>query len=253
MSMSKADKEFNNKKLEQYNSDDKIEDKNKFAKEIVNHYEKNYSNLRTITIKVSQTKKFFRLQTDDKELYLHINPDKELTKKVRLMNTTALKNNRTHTIITKKWVDDLINKYRNSNVISELYVYININTGLRIMEIIKGTFANKCHTKGTIHFTGLLKKRKGDPGQVCIKTIDKKLKVLKNIKKFKNKIKDKKPLSLQRCIQNNVRKLTQPFGFKTHLLRSLYANYMFEFRNPEKKYIMPLLLMYFTIRIYNRV
>lgn len=235
MSLSKKDIIFNNSILDKYKKDLSPEEKKKLTDEIRRNYQKNYSNDRTITIKISQTKRFFKQKTDDKELYLHINPDKEITKKVREMNISVLKKERQHIIVPKKYIDELIEKYRNSDKIAELYVYININTGLRIMEIIKGKFSNKCGAKNTIHFEGILKKRQGDPGQVCITTIDKKSNVLRNTRKFKDLIKNKKPLSLQRCIQNNVRKLTQPYGFKTHLLRSLYANYMYEFRNPDRK------------------
>ena len=236
MTLSKKDKEFIKKIEEKYNKELEKDEKKKLARETAKYFEDNYKNLRTVTTKITLAKKKLRLSTKDFDFYKDINPKREITKEVIKMNQKVLDKETTFTKINKSWMDDIIKKFRKSNNIKELAVYILLNTGRRMNELINGEFTSNQNCKNKIFFKGILKKRDKDLNEfICIDTIDSKDNVLNAVEKFKSKIKGKKKLSIQRNLQNGIKELTHPFHFTSHFLRVAYANYLFQFRNPEQQ------------------
>lgn len=240
MGISKKNKEQVTKILKAYNKNLSAEQKKKIAKRIVKYIEESYKNLRTITIKASLIKKFVATHTRDPDLYLSIIPSEGISKKVIQMNAKKINKLETFKTIPKKYIDDVIKKFKNSDNLYELAYYILLTTGRRMGEIIKNIdkFKNKPRDTKKIYFSGILKKR-GDNERVEIITLDKKTYVLKAIRKFKKMISHRSFDGLRQALAENIKKISGSYKLKSHDLRTIYANYLFEFRNPTHQIYNP--------------
>jgi hypothetical protein len=239
MTLSKKDRTYLETFEKKYKSDANKDIKKNLAREIAKYFEDTYTNLRTITTKVTQAKKWMREKTNDKDFYLNINPKKEITQNVIRINIKKLEENREFQKIKKSEIDKFLNEYRDSLNIYEIGFYILLNTGRRINEMIKNIekFTNKPRSNNIIYFSGILKKRKKDEKseRVEIMTIDNKKDVMNAIRKMKKLLKMKNKTSFQRSLQSWIKKLSGEHKWTSHMLRSIYANYLFVTKNPKNQ------------------
>jgi hypothetical protein len=240
MGISQKNKEKVSGILKEYNKDLSDEQKKAIAKRLVKYIEESYKNLRTITIKASLIKKYVATHTKDPALYLNIVPSEGITKKVIQMNNKKLNKLETFKEVPKKYIDDTVKQFRNSDNLYELAYYILLTTGRRMGEVIKNIdkFKNKPRDTKKIYFSGILKKR-GDAKRVEIITLDKKTYVLKAIRKFKKKIAHRSFDGLRQALAEGITRLSGGYKFKSHDLRTIYANYLFQFRNPTQQIYNP--------------
>ena len=234
MSLSVKDKSFNKSILDEYKSIKDIDNKQrlKLAEKTMNHYKNSYSNPRTVTIKSSMTKKYFKSKLDDKYFYLNLVPDKDITSQVKKLNQTKLRSTK-FIKIQKSQIDKMLNDYYMSDNIVKLAAYIFINTGRRMKEVLNGSFKTCPRKPKCILFKGILKKRKNGIHDKFIEilTIDKKSKVLRSIKKFNKLLINKNKSSIQNKLQRGFKTL-EVSNLSSHLFRVIYANYMFKYNNP---------------------
>jgi integrase len=235
MSLSNKDKSFNESILNEFKSLKDPTDKQKLAlaDKTMNHYKNNYSNPRTVTIKSSMTKKYFKNKLTDQYFILNLVPDKDITKKVKELNQTKLKSTK-FIKLSKLSIDKMIKDYYLSDDIVKLGAYIFINTGRRMKEILNGSFKTCPREPKCILFKGILKKRmiKKHDSFIKIKVIDNKSKVLRSIRKFNKLLINKNKNSIQNKLQKGFKSLEVP-NLSSHLFRVIYANYMFKYNNPE--------------------
>jgi integrase len=230
MTLSKNNLDEINKLFKLYKKQMSKNEKNILVKKIINYIMKNYKNERTITNKVSLIKKMAQEKFKDKEFTALLVPKKEITQKARADNN-KLQEKRKRLDISK----DLINKlfsFHDSKNISELIFYLLFMTGRRISELLTAKFINKKKCKG-VYISGLKKKRNKEDSnkEYCIYVIDPKTKVLRSYDKMKKKISGKNLDNLTRKLNRDIKKLDP--RFKLHILRSLYANYLYKYRNKE--------------------
>jgi hypothetical protein len=236
MTLSKKDKEYL-KAFNKYKSDLELDDKIKLAREIAIHFEKSYTNLRTITAKITQAKKYFREKTNDPKFYKNINPKKEITQSVIKKNVKKLETEREFQEVKASDIEAFLDEFRESLNIYELGFYILLNTGRRLSAIVDNIdkFTNKPNSKNEIYFRGILKKRTDKDQRVAIMTIDNKLDVLGAIRNFKKLLKKRNKTSFKRSLQRHIKKISGKYNFTSHSLRSVYCNYLFTKRNPHNQ------------------
>ena len=239
MTLSKKDRTYLEAFEKKYNPELNKEEKKKLARAIAEYFENTFTNLRTITTKITQAKKWMREKTKDKDFYININPKKEITQNVIKLNTQKLERERTFTKINKSEIDKFLNEYRDSLNVYEVGFYILLNTGRRVNELIKNIdkFTNKPRSNYIIYFNGILKKRgiEEQNKRVEIMTIDNKKDVMNAIRKFKKLIKNKNKESFQRSLQTWIKKLSGKHKWTSHILRSIYGNYLFITRNKNNQ------------------
>lgn len=239
MTLSKKDRKYLEEFEKKYNPDLNKDDKKNLARELAKHFEESYTNLRTITTKVTQAKKWMKEKIKDPDFYLNINPKREITRDVIRINVKKLETEREFKKIKKSEVDKFINEFRDSLNVYEVGFYILINTGRRIGAVVDNIdkFTNKPRSTDIIYFSGILKIR--DPKEknkrVEIMTIDSKKNVLNAIRKFKKLMKGKKKPAFKRSLQGWIKKLSGKHQWTSHILRSIYSNYLFTTRNPKNQ------------------
>lgn len=229
MTLSNKNFKIVNEILGEYKKSLNKEQKKIIAKKLIKYITDNYKNEKTITNKLSLIKKYSG-KFKDKEFSSMIVPDKLITLKARKENTN-MQENRKRLEVDKETIDKLLS-FRNSNDLTELIFYLLFTLGRRISEILEGNVENKKKCKG-LFFTGIKKLRKESDKniEVCIEPIDTKTNVYKAYKKMKLKLKNVNINNLKRKLNRDIKKIDPEF--KLHTLRSLYANYLFKYRNKE--------------------
>lgn len=231
MSLSKKDLIFIESIKSQYKKSKTIRRKMILAKKIARHYESTYDNIRTISIKISVTKKTMKnLYPNDNRFWDNIAPNKNITKRVIELNKEKLLSTKI-TKVKKSFVDKIL-KTDGDFATDDLLLYLLIASGRRYNEIILGKFT-KSKRKNYLNFSGLLKKR-GNEKSAEIFILGSKEVFLRNYNLFKKRLaKVKKLDNFQRNFARNLKDLVLPYKFTTHFLRVIYANYMFQYNNPE--------------------
>ena len=146
--------------------------------------------------------------------------------KKKLLETTI-------TEIPKKFVDTFIKENEKSKNLEINVTYLLLASGRRFNEIIKGSFTNT-KDKNKLHFTGLLKKR-ANKNSADIYILGNKQIFLKKFNIVKKLMEDKNKANYQRLFSRKIKVIMEEHDFiNTHMLRVIYANYMFQYNNPKK-------------------
>jgi hypothetical protein len=202
--------------------------------DIVNYYKRNYSNLRTLTNKLSLTKKYLEKNGYDKKFLNNIYPGKEITRATIKQNEEKLESTKMIEI-PKSFVDDTIKLYSKSTVYTRLAVYLLLSSGRRIQEIINGTFKEDSNNKNNVLIDSLLKRRNvGDKYTNSIRIIGDRDTFLSAHNRFKKLTSSISPTTLKHNIQKYIRVEYSNIGIPTsHFFRVLYANYLFKYYNTD--------------------
>lgn len=237
MSMSKSDIKYLESVNTRYTEDMSDKKKKILAKSVSRYFHNKFTNIRTVSIKISQSKKYFKEKyPNDKSFFGNISPNKNITKELAKMSKDKLENASFFRTIDKGFVDNIIKRWKASDCKHELLVYLLLVTGRRINEILITGEVSESENKNSIHFTGLLKKRSKAAKSTDIYVLDEASEVLKAFERFKIKLnKSKNVKSFQRTFQNKLKVIIQKYVLTTHDLRSIYANYMFQFNNPTNQ------------------
>lgn len=185
--------------------------------------------IRTQTSRYSQAKNITRKSIENEDFLINIKPDEGITKKAREMNSTYMDNKKITTIHAEQL--QFLMKYRNSHNPDELALYLMLTSGRRLKELCERDFKNIKHSKNKIHIHGVSKR--SDPKQFFeIQLLDSKTIFLKSLKEMKKKIKNKKYGSFQKAVMRKMKKVLR-HEFHPHMLRRIYAMYLFTFRNSK--------------------
>lgn len=226
--------------------------KNDFLDEITNYIENKNFAPRTKMSKYSNFKNYFKsfktvpFITDNKEhinftyprLFNRITAPTNLKNSVDEMNFESMKKRKIIKISEKKFLEKIIILKESKNPIDQFY-YLSFVTGRRPIEILTSTFIlpnNKNSNK--LKVTGLAKKRTKRNTTYFIKIIqypfEKKELILKRINNIQSSFGSIKTASVVKKLNYHFLKRFAILGInKIHLLRSLYAEYLFKYHNPE--------------------
>lgn len=205
------------------------------SSEIVNYYKKNYSNLRTLTNKVSLTKKYLEKNGYDKKFLNNIYPGKEITKATIKKNDEKLEST-TVVEVEKSFIDNIIRLYSSSTLYPQLAVYLLLASGRRLQEIIGGNFIADPNNPKNVLIDNLLKRRKTtDEYTSTIRIIGNRDTFLAAMSRFKKLINNLAYTTYRHNIQKFIKLEYTGNGLPTsHFFRVLYANYLFKYDNPKK-------------------
>lgn len=200
---------------------------------IVKYYIMNYPNIRTLTNKLSQAKKYFESNGYDKKFLVRLFPGKNITRAVIKENNAALE--KTKSIeIKKSFVDNIINNFHSSTEYPKLAVYLLLASGRRLNEIIESNYKKDPKNKSNVLVDMLLKKRSDDEDNYSIKIIGDRDTFLQSMDVFKKLIAGISHSTAQQGIQTYIRKYYTIHGLPTsHYFRVLYANYLYKYENPD--------------------
>jgi hypothetical protein len=228
MVLSLQDKKFNE---EQLKKSQKLGINN--SDQIVKYYSSNYSNIRTLTNKLSMAKKYFEQNGYDKKFLMNLYPGKNITREVIRENTKVLE--RTKAIqIKKSFVDNIINTFHSSTEYPKLAIYLLLASGRRLNEIIDSKYVADPNDESRVIVDVLLKKRGENENNYSIKIIGDRDTFLRSMKTFKNLILGISHSTAQQGIQTYIRKYYTIHGLPTsHYFRVLYANYLYKYHNPD--------------------
>lgn len=223
MTLSKSDIDYNNEKIKDSNNSN-IDN----SKEIIKYYTDKYPNLRTLTNKLSLTRKY--LFNNGYKYLKDLFPDKQLTRKVKSENNDILENT-TSIKISKQFVDDIINEEINDgDCYHKIAYYLLLSSGRRIDEILNSKF-EKDIDSNCVTTNRILKKRNISENNK-VRIIGDRDKFLKLICKFKSATSNIVDCTIRANLQTYIREKYNTTGIKTsHFLRVLYANYLFKYEN----------------------
>jgi integrase len=186
---------------------------------------------RTLSSRYSIIKKKFRQKTNDEKFLSNIKPDIKITEYVIKENNKVRDNRRVKSV--DKDTLNIIKSFGDSDNLYELAIYLLFVSGRRTSELLESTYINSPKSKYII-IKGIKKRKTKNENGYFIPIIKKK-KFMILINKFKKLIKPYKfsvntfSRQLNRILKKNVDVSLHP-----HSLRGLYANYMFNFYNPDK-------------------
>jgi hypothetical protein len=204
------------------------------SSDIVNYYKKNYSNVRTLTNKVSLTRKYLEKNGYDKKFLNNIYPGKEITKEAIKQNEEKLEST-TITRIKKSFVDEIIKNGPSETKYPALAVYLLLASGRRLQEIISGKYIVDPENKNNVLIDTLLKKRtKGNEYTESVRIIGGRDSFLSAMSLFKKLINKVALTTMKHNIQKHIKLKYSRDGIPTsHFFRVLYANYLFTYHNPK--------------------
>lgn len=194
---------------------------------------------KTITVRYSLAKNIFKQQhIDDQELLSKMKPAANITTSVR-DNDLNVRNKKKKISISRKIIKKILS-FNMSDNIHEITFYILLVTGCRTGELCTSSFTNSSSKKKIK--IDIIKKRRDKKQNFTILTLANKYIVLKNIKKFKSMYKkiseNQTQGSFMRRLSEQFKKKIHPL-YSSHLLRNIYANYLYTFRNTSNLTINP--------------
>lgn len=228
MTLSSNDIEFNNKQLSTFRNNN-----NNISSTVVSHYINKYKNLRSLTNKLSLTRRYFIENGYTKKYANELFPGKEITRKVKNENDKILENTKIIKI-KKSFVDNIINTYNTeNNDYLKLAVYLLLSSGRRMNEILNSKFTIDENNEKNVLIDVILKKRDGSK-YYSIKIIGNRDTFIKTLKRFNYLTSELRQITIRQNIQDYIRKNYASIGLLTsHYFRVLYANYLFKYENPE--------------------
>lgn len=238
MTLSIFDKKLNEKVLYQVD----ITKPDEVIRQLKEHYDC-YDNLRTRSIKMSLTKKYFIENKVKKSITDNITPGKSITQAVKDMNEESL-SNKCFVKLSFKNIFTILNHETEKKRLELLAIKLMIITGRRIGEILNGDFKKSKHDLRKVLFKGILKKRNTNNEYIKINTIVSQKRTLNLYHRFKALLEYKlnnmgvgvKVSTVRMSIQRSIKKILVNYNISTsHQLRVIYANYMFKRNNPNNK------------------
>lgn len=183
--------------------------------------------LRTQSHRYSQAKLIAKKRISSEKFLKEIRPDDKITKEVIKLDLESIKKKQITTISGDQL--QTIMRFKNSYKPDELALYLMLISGRRLKEICESKFKTKKLTKNKILIHGVAKRR--DAKQFFeIELIDNKTSFFKSLKDLKKGIKNKKYGSFQKSVMRKMKKVLR-HEFHPHMLRRVYAVYLFQFRN----------------------
>lgn len=225
MGLSKSDISYNLEKVINSNYDN-IDN----SKEIIKYYTDKYSNFRTLTNKLSLTRKHLLNNGYNIKYLKDLYPDKQITKKVKSTNNDVLENT-TSIVIKKKFVDELISEELNDkDCLGKVAYYLLLSSGRRIDEIMNSKFEKDDDHKH-VKTNRILKKR-NVTGMNKVRIIGCRDKFISALDKFKELTANILDVTIRLYVQSYIKEKRKDTNIKTsHFLRVLYANYLFKYEN----------------------
>lgn len=198
------------------------------------YLDEKYDSEATRVVRYSQVKKWLKPQVSQ-AVYDAIKPPSDVTERIIEKNKETRDAGKVKTI-----TNDVIEKlfgFANSDDPFQLFMYILFVSGRRTTEVLQGDFKS-AKGRGKVEFDGLLKTRGDTPPKAIIEIIGDKTTFLKAVRRCRKKVKASGHTfdTFKRYLDRRIKKEFGP-GFRAHTLRGIYANYMYEFNNPQKKKI----------------
>lgn len=187
---------------------------------------------RTISTRYSIIKTKFKQHVKDKEFIAQIKPAKELTEQI-IANNAKSRDSKKSVAISEEIIQKLVS-YARSNDIFELAMFLLFVTGRRTSELLNATFKN-IRTSDAIGIDGVKKRRDGGHDCTFIPLVSKTT-FFKTYTKFKRLLKYANKNTFARTLNRRVKKNLRE-DLHPHVLRGVYANYSYKFRNREDKKI----------------
>lgn len=193
-----------------------------------------YSN-RSQSVNFSLAKTILKSYTNDTNFLKKIKPSDEIIKTIIAedMKNRDIKSNIT---IKRNEIEKILN-YHNSYDIFQLAIFLLLTSGKRTRELMDSKITSG--SKKNLKINNILKRTDKNQNLEFIPMIPKTV-FLKSYRKFKQLYKytnkDTFQRSLNRSIKRNLGDVYYP-----HILRKIYANYLFKHRNTENLKINPFL------------
>ena len=189
---------------------------------------------RTQSVHYSEIKKIFKEHTNDKEFLHKIKPNDELTKK--LIEEGAQRRDSVKLFEVNKELLQKILGYHNSNNIFELAIFLLLCSGRRTTELLNSNITNKTKTKKLI--IDVVKKRKDNNTNLEFPVLIPKSSFLKTLRNFKKRYQYTNKSTFIRTLNRKIKR-SLGANIHAHLLRKIYVNYLFNFRNKDNLTINP--------------
>ena len=189
---------------------------------------------RTITVRYSIARNMFKDKHGaGNDIIKDIRPDPKLTEKV-IKENIEIRDDRKMFEVNEELFKKILSLKSSTNVYDK-FLYALIVSGRRTSELLDADFSSgKGHL---IKMDGLLKTRGDD--KVCeFAALITKTKFLKLIKNIKKEIKQRRIRTFKKNLDNRINQLFNKV-LNPHMLRAIYANYLFKFFNKENVEINP--------------
>lgn len=188
---------------------------------------------RSLLVRYSVARKILQSFTKNKKLLDMMLPPRDLSNKVNKENTIR-RDKKKRILIDERFVRKIMG-YRNSENVFELCIFLLLITGRRTGEILNARFYNK-RAGRDMYIDGVLKRSSKEAANGChFPPLIRKTKALRLIKKFRKKLADRGKMNEKSFRRDLLRKTKKLLGANVypHLLRGIYANYLYKFRNDE--------------------
>lgn len=230
MTLSKKIKERLNKLGQELTNNNK----KKTLEEIKNILDNKKNSIRTLSVNYSLAKRLMKEYTKDKEFLKQIKPNDSITKTILKQNENKL-NESKMTVITKEFIEKILS-FNGSNDLFKLALYLLLTSGRRVSELVDSKFTGKNGSKKIT--ISNIRKRSDKNQNLEIPLLVSKTTFIKNLRKFKQRYKYSNHKTFQRTLLRHTKKLLGE-NIHPHVLRKIYANYLFKFRNPSNLTINP--------------
>ena len=222
--------------LSQYKSDLSDAKKIELSKKLVNLFLESNLKISSKANKISLTKKYVSKKIKDNFFTNKIVAPKELTQKT--FEIAAKRRMEKKIFEIKKQTLDKIFSFAKSDNVYEMLIYLLFVTGRRFKTILNNDIRNK---KGTRHLEAKLLKKRGvlTEKYYSFPVIGRKFEILKVIKRFRKKYTNLriKENSFNRRANIFIKLYLDDNKINLRLLRSLYALYLFKFKNKQRQTI----------------
>jgi integrase len=186
---------------------------------------------RSLLVRYSVARQMLSKHTLDKDLLNMLLPPRDISDKVAKENNIK-RDDQKRINVTKHFIKKIID-LQNTNNLYELSLFLLLNTGRRTQELITGRFYSK-RNDPLLYLDGVLK-RSHTPNGHGFPTLKKKTVVLRLIRKLQKTIKHKSDFNFDTYRRELLRYTKRILGsvVHPHMLRGIYANYLYKFRNTD--------------------
>lgn len=208
--------------------------KNEILKKIQNLIIGRTPSFRSQSVNFSLAKSLMKKYTIDKDFLKKIKPSDEIIEKV-LSEDIKNRDKRSMVSIKKEDIEKIMG-YNMSDNLYELAIYLLFSSGRRTQELTNSKIKN-IKKSNKLVIDNIIKRTDKNQNLHFI-TLIPKTNFLKNIKKFKKIYNYTNKNTFQRNLNRTIkRKMGE--DFYPHLLRKMYANYLFKMRNTNNIAINP--------------
>lgn len=184
---------------------------------------------RSLTVYYSYAKRVFKTKIQDQEFLKTIRPSERITSSV-IQNNIKVRDSAKIVKIDREFIDKILEQKDSWNA-HNLSIYLLFISGRRIGELLSSPMKLK---KGRIFMNGKLKTR-GKVSKTCLfDTIGNPKEFIKLLTKFRSMIGNRSTFTT--VLNRRVKKLLGN-QYHTHMIRGIYASYLFKFHNNEDEKI----------------